>query len=101
MAMQEMIVRLSPKMMRELDQIALEKKTKREHVLDDLLKEALRRKSAHRQVQEIMARRQASPEWNEAFKEIKHFRAKVKRIPEKELEQDIQTAIAAVRGQKA
>ena len=100
MAMQEITIRLSPKMLRELDHLALEKKSKRERVLDHLLKEALRRESARRQILETMARRQASPEWNETFREIKRFRAKVKRHPEKEIEQDIHEAITAVRAQK-
>ena len=101
MVMQEFVIRLSPRMVRELDHIALDKKSNRERVLDQLLKEALRRESTRRQILETMARRQANPEWNETFKEIKRFRAKVRRHPEKELERDIQEAIAAVRNRTA
>jgi predicted transcriptional regulator len=39
MAMQETVVRLSPKMVRELDSIALEKKTKRECIARNELRE--------------------------------------------------------------
>ena len=101
MAMREIVVRLSPKMARELDSIALEKKTKRERVLDRLLREALRRESVRRRVLEEFARKQASPEWNKAIKELKRFRARIRRVSEKELERDIQEAIVAVRKQGA
>ncbi|MBI5652244.1 MAG: hypothetical protein HZC40_17645 [Chloroflexi bacterium] len=96
MAMQEIVVRLSSQMVRELDLIALGKKIKRERALDHLIRDALRRE----RVWAEFDRKRKSPEWRRATKRLAEFRKHIKPIPESELDEEIQEAITAVRAQK-
>ncbi len=89
--------RLTKREARELERLAMNKKLKRQQAARAIFREALRRESKHEYVLQEMARRQASPEWSKTFERIEKFRAKVRPIPEAELDADIEAAIRAVR----
>ncbi|MBM3129730.1 MAG: hypothetical protein FJ009_14030 [Chloroflexi bacterium] len=101
MAMQEMVVRFPLQVLRGIDQIALEKKIKREQVVVGLVQESLRRERVRAQVFAAFERKRKSPEWQKATKQLAEFRKHVKRVPEAELEADINEAITAVRARQS
>lgn len=92
--------RLTKREARELERLAMSKKLKRQQAARELFREALRRERMHEHILQDMARRQASPEWKKTFERIENFRAKVRPIPEAELDADIEAAIRAVRRQR-
>jgi len=89
--------RLTKREARELERLAIRKRLKRDRAAREIFREALRRENVHEYVLQEMARRQASSEWKKTFERIEKFRAKVRPIPEAELDADIEAAIRAVR----
>jgi len=96
MAMQQVTVKFPSQVMRDLDQIALHKKMDRADLVAEIVEKSLRRERAWAEFE----RKRKSPEWRKATKQLMEFRKRIKRVPEAELEADIQEAITAVRAQQ-
>lgn len=97
MAMQEIVVLVSDKQIRELENLAKQRHVAREQIASEIFQDALRRESVRARIFAEMDERQKSPKWNETFEHIATFRANLPDIPEDELETDIEEAIRYVR----
>lgn len=97
MAMQEIIVRVTDKQIRELEKLAKQRQVAREQIASEIFQDALRREDIRARIFAEMDGRQKSPAWNEAFERIAKFRSNLPDIPEDELDADIEEAIRYVR----
>ncbi len=97
MAMQEIMVLVNDKQIRELENLAKQRQVAREQIASEIFQAALQRESIRERIFAEMDERQEGPAWNQAFERIAEFRASLPDIPEAELDADIEEAIRYVR----
>jgi crotonobetainyl-CoA:carnitine CoA-transferase CaiB-like acyl-CoA transferase len=94
-----LMVELSERTFRAIDEIAALENLKPEQALLEMAEREIERRRVRRLIEVEFERKRARPEWESAWKKFEALREQLPDIPEEELIRDIDQAVQAVRAE--